>query len=510
MRKVIVPPPEPCALHTFRHQSNFLSAPQSVSSNFLETDWVAIFQWNLSSPETCAMRRRRARDCTASADTARWNAKPRRRPPQRERKRERERSARAQTWMGRRRRSKNRVTVVVTDDDEAALPAVVKRPRRKDSAEEGAGQCFWCVNPTEDSKDGRCLACRTKYENEPLDASLGDSHPVFVRHRLASSTGKQLRTANWRLQLLVDCFGADAVTSTPSGDGLDVTIGPFVLLRSGAQGQKLEAFSAAVMRCNEVLTSLLDCFACLAARRGKPPEATIAQCNQCHTFLEAEVARLRADAAAKPDKTSSSQRRAIVCVRDAIKNLKVMVDDTPPLSDAHRKVSTSAAPVLSKSECQALRLAAEDYAAVHGWTTKRHVAYPTHDLPTTVLGEAGEVLERAVATKLLPEMAARFGLDRSRLGVLEMFLAKYSVVPGGLAQLEEHEDGSQWSFVIALNDATEYAGGGTKFVEMKGKPVFRPAVGCATLFSGKNRHCGMAISAGVRYILAGFCSYTDE
>eukprot|EP01043_Picozoa_sp_COSAG02_P050921 COSAG02_NODE_5292_length_4468_cov_12.959487_3_plen_101_part_00 len=32
-------PPEPFALHMFRHQSNFLSAPQSVSSNFLETDW---------------------------------------------------------------------------------------------------------------------------------------------------------------------------------------------------------------------------------------------------------------------------------------------------------------------------------------------------------------------------------------------------------------------------------------------------------------------------------------
>eukprot|EP01043_Picozoa_sp_COSAG02_P057004 COSAG02_NODE_6849_length_3328_cov_35.645401_1_plen_135_part_10 len=34
-----IPPPEPCALHIFRHQSNFLSAPQSVSRNFLETDW---------------------------------------------------------------------------------------------------------------------------------------------------------------------------------------------------------------------------------------------------------------------------------------------------------------------------------------------------------------------------------------------------------------------------------------------------------------------------------------
>lgn len=73
-----------------------------------------------------------------------------------------------------------------------------------------------------------------------------------------------------------------------------------------------------------------------------------------------------------------------------------------------------------------------------------------------------------------------------------------------MALLEEHEDGSQWSFVIALNNASEYEGGGTKFVELKSAPVFRPAVGCATLFSGKNRHCGVAITAGTRYILAGF------
>eukprot|EP01052_Picozoa_sp_SAG31_P013384 SAG31_NODE_803_length_12003_cov_25.248593_9_plen_89_part_00 len=81
--------------------------------------------------------------------------------------------------------------------------------------------------------------------------------------------------------------------------------------------------------------------------------------------------------------------------------------------------------------------------------------------------------------------------------------------PGGLAELEEHEDGSAWSFVLALNDETEYLGGGTKFVKLDGKPVFRPPCGYATLFNGKNRHCGVAISAGRRYILAGFLAYFD-
>ena len=50
-------PPEPCALHMFRHQSNFLCAPQSVSRKLLETDWRAIFSGkSLPETSTCPTR----------------------------------------------------------------------------------------------------------------------------------------------------------------------------------------------------------------------------------------------------------------------------------------------------------------------------------------------------------------------------------------------------------------------------------------------------------------------
>eukprot|EP01043_Picozoa_sp_COSAG02_P055223 COSAG02_NODE_6371_length_3618_cov_14.231369_4_plen_167_part_00 len=43
------PPPGTVRIaHAFGCQSNFLYAPPSVSSNFLETDRVAIFQWEVS------------------------------------------------------------------------------------------------------------------------------------------------------------------------------------------------------------------------------------------------------------------------------------------------------------------------------------------------------------------------------------------------------------------------------------------------------------------------------
>eukprot|EP01043_Picozoa_sp_COSAG02_P031530 COSAG02_NODE_2063_length_9965_cov_116.411920_10_plen_209_part_00 len=46
-------PAEQCALHMLRQQSNFLSAPQSVPSNLLETDWGAIFQWKVTTRNMC-------------------------------------------------------------------------------------------------------------------------------------------------------------------------------------------------------------------------------------------------------------------------------------------------------------------------------------------------------------------------------------------------------------------------------------------------------------------------
>jgi len=84
-----------------------------------------------------------------------------------------------------------------------------------------------------------------------------------------------------------------------------------------------------------------------------------------------------------------------------------------------------------------------------------------------------------------------------------MFIAKYE--SSGQRSLAEHEDGSPWSFVLALNDG--FSGGGTQFVELEGKPIMNASVGGAIGFCGRNRHCGQPITSGVRYILAGFLSY---
>eukprot|EP01051_Picozoa_sp_SAG22_P003845 SAG22_NODE_193_length_15643_cov_5.339424_7_plen_216_part_00 len=198
--------------------------------------------------------------------------------------------------------------------------------------------------------------------------------------------------------------------------------------------------------------------------------------------------------------------------------------------------------VLSRAECAAVIAAAEGHAA--DWSTGRHAAYPTVDLDVRDIRALAGWLPAKLGKKLLRPMEAGFGLavgaagagaagavgaaPRCRLAIDDLFVAKYE--PGGQKGLGAHEDSSTWSFVIALNSgggggggeaagtstsssaehaaaaaAGEFAGGGTRFELLPGRPVFRPPVGGATGFHGHNRHCGMPTTRGTRYILAGFC-----
>ena len=261
----------------------------------------------------------------------------------------------------------------------------------------------------------------------------------------------------------------------------------------------MEQYYEAVMNANARLNGLLWCFACLAAPPGVEPVETLQVAEQVRGFLEQELkdeealfeAGQEAGAAAHA-KVGLSLRdqealypsiAPCMCLRDAMKNLLVMISESQPLTEEHTKVYTTAAPVLTPQQCRKVIAAAETHAKNKGWSTKRHVAYPTHDLPATseVLGAPGKVLKSRVESSLLPELAERFGLDLSALSIQEMFVAKYeppSDVAGGggaLAALEEHEDGSEWSFVLALNSQGEdFRGGGTRFVRLEQQPTYSP------------------------------------
>ena len=73
----------------------------------------------------------------------------------------------------------------------------------------------------------------------------------------------------------------------------------------------------------------------------------------------------------------------------------------------------------------------------------------------------------------------------------------------GQRKLKYHEDGSEFSFIITLNDS--FTGGATTFKHNKEK--IETEIGSVLIFCGQNTHRGNYLNSGTRYILTGFISY---
>ena len=198
-----------------------------------------------------------------------------------------------------------------------------------------------------------------------------------------------------------------------------------------------------------------------------------------------------------------------------------------PLSACDARVPVFDA--LTVDQCRTIVHSAEEYAATveSGWNYAGAMhSYPPKQpssLDVRAIPALGDWLLDAVTERILVPMAREFNLT-CRLLIDEIFVAKYGDTCGqrGLAS---HQDSSEWSFVVALNvgegtdwrsDAGDgdgdYAGGGTCFELLEGQPIMRLAMGYAIGFNGRNRHHGVPVTRGVRYILTGFLEeeYDDD
>ena len=137
----------------------------------------------------------------------------------------------------------------------------------------------------------------------------------------------------------------------------------------------------------------------------------------------------------------------------------------------------------------------EKYAQTHQWKTRRHRNYPTTDNDIKNISSINSMVVNTVKEKLLPEFYKHYKVS---VNIIEIFIAKYTV--DGQSSLELHRDGSDFSFVIALNK--EFEGGGTFFKDLD--QTFQPDAGNAIIFSGRQFHSGVKITEGTRYILTGF------
>ena len=116
---------------------------------------------------------------------------------------------------------------------------------------------------------------------------------------------------------------------------------------------------------------------------------------------------------------------------------------------------------VTAEQADALVRAAEAFAGEHGWTTKRHAAYPTTDLPWYVLSPHAKTIIEDVWRVMASNVKSRCGLaSDARLTINDVFVVKYT--PEGQPGLHRHRDKSFASFNLMLSDPEDYEGGGTR------------------------------------------------
>lgn len=158
--------------------------------------------------------------------------------------------------------------------------------------------------------------------------------------------------------------------------------------------------------------------------------------------------------------------------------------------------------LFSAEECETILSEGIGYAKKNNWTLKRHADYPTTDNQITFNWDCYELLNEKL-DKIYSEIVSMYSVYKKDLVLSEMFIAKYE--PSKQSYLRTHVDGSEFSFIVALND--DYEGGGTYFTKLK--TLVKLKKGDCLVFSGQNRHRGERTTKGRRFIVTGFINYKN-
>ncbi|KAL3811986.1 hypothetical protein ACHAXA_009604 [Cyclostephanos tholiformis] len=170
---------------------------------------------------------------------------------------------------------------------------------------------------------------------------------------------------------------------------------------------------------------------------------------------------------------------------------------------------TNNEPVISLEECNNIISKAETHA--DGWTTSRHYAVPTTDIPLHELTEIHSWFHQLWNEKLRPLLRLQFQLTGNEsfttsnefqrdIFIHDCFIVRYDAKRQ--KYLPPHLDESTISFIIPLN--SDFKGGGT-FVHSLGRTVAPTTGGMMSFCGGDLIHSGDPVVSGVRYIIAAFC-----
>jgi hypothetical protein len=159
--------------------------------------------------------------------------------------------------------------------------------------------------------------------------------------------------------------------------------------------------------------------------------------------------------------------------------------------------------LLSVDECQAvLDICGKKLGSQ--WTTGRHSAFATVDIPIRDDEQLG-YLEPVVRQRLFPLLATHYGFKVSDLAFRDIFLVKYSAA--GQRGLRLHTDGCLFSLTLLISSENNFEGGGTYYASID--DVLHLRQGDCAYHDARVMHSGVDITQGERYILVAFIDTID-
>lgn len=156
----------------------------------------------------------------------------------------------------------------------------------------------------------------------------------------------------------------------------------------------------------------------------------------------------------------------------------------------------------TKDICDWIIQESEDYALNHdGWTSNRHINYPTTDLPAELITSVFSFLFISFKNTICSEIIKKYELsEHYTFEISDAFIVKYDV--NNQKMLEMHNDEASITSNILLSNTSEFTGGGTYFEE--DDITIKLEQGDMILHSGNARHSGLEITQGKRYVLVFF------
>jgi tetratricopeptide (TPR) repeat protein len=155
-------------------------------------------------------------------------------------------------------------------------------------------------------------------------------------------------------------------------------------------------------------------------------------------------------------------------------------------------------PTLSEIDCKQVIEWAESNK---DWTTSRHYAVPTNDVPVHSIPQLLSWFNQWMDSTVRPLFSKQFDVAPANIFVHDAFVVRYEAARTNNF-LPVHVDESTHSFVLVLNG--DFDGGGTYFCDHY-TTLSPKTPGCLVSFRGASlRHGGNVVTKGTRYIMAVF------